>query len=189
LKKFIITLGIRIFLLYALYLLLFKGLNYIFPAYDRLILGLDELILNNLLNSTTWFLAHIGNITVSHNADTLYFNDQYTMQITQNCLGIKLMYIFAMLIIAYPGSRNKDKIWFIAMGIAILHFLNISRMIALSYVIVYSSYFEFFHGFVFRVLFYGTTFLLWFIWIRKYVDPHKFDEKKESEVNINNSNQ
>jgi exosortase/archaeosortase family protein len=187
LKKFIITLGIRIFFLYVLYLLLFKGLNYIFPAYDRLIHGFEEIILNNLLSSTSWFLSHFGNIAVSHNADTLYFNDQYSMQITENCLGIKLMYIFAMLVIAYPESRNKNKIWFIAMGITILHLLNICRMIVLSFVIVYSGYFEFFHGFVFRVLFYGTTFLLWFIWIRKYVDPHKFDEKKISEENINNS--
>jgi exosortase/archaeosortase family protein len=187
LKKFVITLGIRIFLLYCLYLLLFKGLNFIFPAYDRLILGLNELILNNLLNTTTWFLSHISHITVYHNADTLYFNDQYSMQITENCLGIKLMYIFSMLIIAYPGSSNKNKIWYIVMGIALLHILNISRMIVLSLVIVYTGYFEFVHGFVFRLLFYGITFILWYIWIRKYVDPYKFDEKKVPDTNNNNS--
>lgn len=166
--------------------MLFKGLNLIFPAYGRLIVGLEELILNNLLNTTAWFLEHFGKITASHNADTLYFNDMYSLQITQNCLGIKLMYIYAMLIIAYPGSRNVNKLWYIAMGIAILHLLNISRMIVLSFVIVNSGNFEFVHGFIFKLLFYGTTFVLWYIWIRKYVDQNKFENDQIDEENINN---
>ena len=148
---------------------------------------MQDMIRNNLLNTTAWFLEHIGNITVSHNINTLFFNDQFSMQIIDNCLGIKLMYIFAMLIIAYPGSSYKNKLWFIPMGIAILHMLNICRMIVLSFVIIYSDYFEFVHGFVFRVLFYGITFFLWYIWIRKYVDHKKFEAETRIEENINNS--
>jgi exosortase/archaeosortase family protein len=166
--------------------LLFKGLNFIFPAYDRLIAGFEGVILNNLLNSTTWFLSHFSSIAVNHNVDTLYFNDQFSMQITPNCLGIKLMYIYAMLIVAYPGSRNINKIWYVLMGIAILHVLNISRMIVLSYTIVYTGYFEFVHGFVFRLLLYGTTFLLWYIWIRKYVNHDIKNEKQPADSIKNN---
>ena len=127
-------------------------------------------------------MEHIGIISASHNADTLYFNDQYSLQITQNCLGIKLMYIYAMLIIAYPGALIKNKVWFIAMGMVILHLLNITRMIVLSFVIVNSGNFEFVHGFIFKLLFYGTTFVLWFIWIRNYVDPNKFDNEQQLKV-------
>lgn len=173
-------------MLYCLYLLLFKGLNFIFPAYGGLVVDFQNLIRNNLLNTTAWFLEHIGNITVVKNADTLYFNDQYSLKIVDNCLGIKLMYIFAMLIIAYPGSKIKNKLWFIPMGFAILHLLNICRTIILSFVIIYTDYFNFVHEFVFRVLFYGTTFVLWYIWIRKYVDQQKFQNNTGLEENQNN---
>lgn len=184
-KKFIITLGVRVFLLYCLYLLLFKGLNFVFPAWGDVIFGLQDLIRNNLLHTTSWFLEHIGNINVNQNVDSLIYNDKCSMKIIDNCLGIKLMYIYALLIIAYPGSKLKNKLWYIPMGFAILHLVNISRMIVLSYTILYSNYFEFVHGFVFRVLFYGTTFLLWYIWIKKYVAPQKFDDDviKQNQTN------
>jgi exosortase/archaeosortase family protein len=189
LKKFIITLGIRVFLLYCLYLLLFKGLNFVFPAYGSLVVGFQELIRHNLLNTTAWFLEHTGNISVSQNADTLYFNDQFSLKIVDNCLGIKLMFIYAMLIVAYPGAKIKNKLWYIPMGIAILHLLNIIRTIVLSFVIIYTNSFDFVHEFVFRVLFYGITFVLWYIWIKKYVDQKKFENNSvldESQSNPEN---
>lgn len=176
-KKFIITLGIRVFLLYCLYLLLFKGLNFVFPAYNNLIIGLEEAIRSNLLQTTAWVMEHIGNVSVVRNADTLYYNDQFGLQIVDSCLGIKLMYIFAMLVVAYPGSKNKHKFWFIPMGFVVLHLVNIIRMIVLSFVIINYDYFDFVHGFVFRVVFYGATFLLWYIWIKKFVDQSSFDKE------------
>jgi exosortase/archaeosortase family protein len=142
------------------------------------------MIRNNLLSSAAWFIQHFSSIHVVKSFDTLYYNDQFSFQIVDTCLGIKLMYIYAMLIIAYPGSKTKHKLWFIPMGFAILHLLNITRVIVVGYVIVYTNYFEFIHGFVFRVLFYGTTFLLWYIWIRFYVDNQKFNDDKGLVENV-----
>ena len=187
LKKFIVTLGIRVFLLYCLYLLLFKGLNFIFPAWGNVIIALQEMIRNNLLHVTAWFMAQIGNITVARYQDTLYYNDQCGLQIIDNCLGIKLMYIYAILIIAYPGAKIKNKLWYIPMGFAIIHVLNIIRMIVVSFVIINTDYFDFVHGFIFRILFYGTVFLLWYFWIKKYVDQPEFIESTRSEENHKNS--
>jgi exosortase/archaeosortase family protein len=185
-------LGVRIFLLYCLYLLLFKGLNFVFPAYGNLVMGFQEMIRQNLLNTSAWFLEHAGNISVTQNADTLFFNDEFSLRIVDNCLGIKLMYIYAMLIIAYPGSKIKHKLWYIPMGLAVLHLLNITRTVVLSFVIIYTNSFDFVHEFVFRVLFYGTTFVLWYIWLRKFVDHQKtgfVSETKQNQQNKDNLHQ
>jgi exosortase/archaeosortase family protein len=168
-KTFIIKLGVRAFLLYCLYLLLFKGINYISPGYAAFISGIENCILHNLLDSTSWFLNAFNNMKVVHNVDTLFLSNDYTLQIIRSCLGIKLMWIYATLIIAYPGGPWKAKLWYIPSGFAVLHLLNIIRMIVLSYVIIYTNSFEFIHGFVFRVLFYGTTFLLWYLWLKYFV--------------------
>ena len=72
------------------------------------------------------------------------------------------------------------------MGFAILHLLNISRTIVLSFVIIYTDSFDFMHEFVFRVLFYGTTFVLWYFWIKKYVDHKKSDSEPTAKQNPEN---
>jgi exosortase/archaeosortase family protein len=183
-KTFIIKLGVRVFLLYCLYLLLFKGINYISPGYANFISFIEKCILNNLLDATAWFLNFFSKYSVTHNADTLFLYQDYTLQITPNCLGIKLMWIFAILIIAYPGGPWKKKLWYIPAGFALLHLLNIARMIVLSYVIIYSNSFDFIHGFIFRILFYGTTFVLWYIWLKYFVKSSFVNEKENPSGNV-----
>jgi exosortase/archaeosortase family protein len=139
------------------------------PEYNLAILAFQTWLLNHILGTTAFLVQALSSITVLHNADSLYYNGAYCMQITENCLGIKLLYVYAMLIVAFPGGKFLHKLWYIPMGWLIIHLLNIIRMVVLSFIVVNTDMFDFVHGFVFRILFYGTTFILWYIWIRKFV--------------------
>jgi len=169
-RNLIIKTGIRILALYCLWLLLFKGLGFISPSYNSILQKFYNLILNNLLHTTQYVIERTTNIVVSINIDSLIFQDHSGMKINDDCLGVKLISIFVILIIALPGASVKNKLWYIPSGIALLHLLNIIRMIVLSYTIIYSNYFDFMHQFVFRIILYAATFGLWFIWIKYFID-------------------
>jgi exosortase/archaeosortase family protein len=169
-RNLIIKTGIKVLALYCLWLLLFKGLGLISPTYDLFINKFYYLILNNIVHTTKYVIEGTSDIVVSINKDTMRFNGFRGLTINDECLGVKLISIFVILIIAIPGASIKNKLWYIPMGITILHIFNIFRAIVLSYTIIYSDYFDFMHQFVFRVILYVATFSLWFIWVKYFVD-------------------
>lgn len=84
------------------------------------------------------------------------------------CNGFKLFSIFSIFIIAYPGPW-KTKVWFILMGIAIIHLANVLRVMAL--LLIYENYptaLDFNHLYTFTILVYSIIFILWWIWSKKY---------------------
>ena len=99
--------------------------------------------------------------------------------IGEPCNGVKLFGVFSIFIIAFPG-RLKSKIWFIPIGILIIHFANVIRIAILT---VISSnnpkILDFNHNVTFQVIIYSIILILWFVWINKYADFN----------NIKNTNQ
>lgn len=171
--KIIIRTGISVFLLYLLWLFFFKGLNYVSPAYDRFLNHFYDLIRYNIVHTTSWFVQLSTGVKSTPVYDTIYFDGVGPFIITIECLAIKLLCVFAIFIIAFPGARWIYKLWYIPAGILIIHFVNIIRMIVLSYTIIYTDYFNFMHSFVFRVIIYLTIIGLWLIWLRYFVDMKK----------------
>lgn len=85
-----------------------------------------------------------------------------------NCNGFKLFSIFSIFIIAYP-SNWKSKLWFIPIGILIVHIANIIRIMAL--VIINDTnpaYLDFNHDYTFTIFVYSIIFGLWYWWLKKY---------------------
>ncbi len=84
------------------------------------------------------------------------------------CNGFKLFSIFSIFIIAFPGNIYS-KFIFIPIGIMIIHFANILRIMALLLINDYNpSYLDFNHNYTFTILIYGVIFLLWLFWLKKY---------------------
>jgi exosortase/archaeosortase family protein len=75
-----------------------------------------------------------------------------------------LFALFAGFVVAFPG-KIKNKLWFIPLGILIIHLTNIIRILALA-IIAYKSpnYLEFNHNYTFTVSVYIIVFALWMIW-------------------------
>lgn len=84
------------------------------------------------------------------------------------CNGFKLFSIFSIFILAFPGSW-KTKLWFIPLGIVIVHLANIIRVCALLYINNYHhEYMDFNHLYTFTIFVYGIIFLLWYWFAKKY---------------------
>lgn len=85
-----------------------------------------------------------------------------------NCDGIALFALFSIFIIAFPG-KIRAKLFYIPIGILIIHFLNTLRVVILAIIILYSyEWTEFNHTYTFTIIIYGCIFLMWLYWINKY---------------------
>lgn len=84
------------------------------------------------------------------------------------CNGFKLFSIFTIFIAAFPGNWKK-KIWFIPLGILIIHLANIIRVSALLLIQNYHpEYLDFNHLYTFTILVYSIIFLLWYWYIKRF---------------------
>lgn len=89
------------------------------------------------------------------------------------CNGFKLFSIFSIFIIAFPG-KISSKIWFIPLGLILIHLANIFRIMALVLINnYYPEYLDFNHLYTFTIFVYAIIFLLWYIWAKKYANVKK----------------
>mgnify|MGYP000371191725 CR=1 FL=1 len=83
------------------------------------------------------------------------------------CNGFKLFSIFTIFIMAFPG-QIKRKLWYIPMGLVIIHLANILRIMALVMINnYYPRYLDFNHLYTFTIFVYSIIFLLWYIWAKQ----------------------
>ncbi len=87
------------------------------------------------------------------------------------CNGLTLLFLFSVFIIAYPGVI-KQKLWFIPLGILIVHFSNLFRIMSLALIALhYPSYLAFNHTYTFTFIVYSIVFGLWMLWVNKIAKP------------------
>ena len=95
------------------------------------------------------------------------------------CNALTLFMFFALFVIAFPGS-TKRKLWFIPMGIVIIHVTNVLRIIGLALINYYApEYLVFNHTYTFTVLVYGIIFCLWMWWVNSSLKEKAVDEQKD----------
>jgi exosortase family protein XrtF len=84
------------------------------------------------------------------------------------CDGVSIMAIFIIFIACFPAN-NKSKLWFIPLGIFIIHFLNILRVSALVMLSFHApDYLAFNHTYTFTILIYAIIFGMWMFWVNKF---------------------
>lgn len=102
-----------------------------------------------------------------------YANNNGYVAVNSSCSGLKQFYQWFFLIMLFPGQW-KQKIWFIPMGLVIIHMVNVFRIITMVFVTIYlSQYWDFIHDWIMRPFFYVVMFLLWVWWNEKYHQPKK----------------
>ncbi len=84
-----------------------------------------------------------------------------------NCNSLELCALFAGFIIAFPGGALK-KLWFIPLGVVLIFYLNVLRVVALAVIEKNFSVklLNFNHTYTFTILVYAFIFALWYWWIR-----------------------
>jgi exosortase/archaeosortase family protein len=100
-------------------------------------------------------------------------DNQPTISIADNCNGVELMVLFAAFIACMPG-RWPRKIAFILFGIPLLHVANLARCIGLVGLhLQWPGMFDFAHHYLFKIMVYAITFLLWVWYLRPYTPSKK----------------
>ncbi len=139
--------------------------------------NLDEIIIDNLVKLTEGALKLFGYELIQY-PDELYKNrvgiaNSSGVYIGEPCNGFVLFILFLSFIAAFTGPI-KHKLWFIPVGIILIHLINFLRVIALVLILrSHPDWLSFNHDYTFTIVVYSFVFLLWWIWINKFADRGK----------------
>ena len=157
-KSFAVKLS---FAIAAYYLMLI-----VFYSEDFIVNG--QLLAYALLSAGRYFINLLG-------YDTLLIgrtlrSEQAALYMDDSCVGINLIFLFAVFILLMPGSL-KHKIWFIPAGIIFIIIYNITRIVLIFLSLVHNEgeYLlpvEIHDIYTYPVLLF--TFFMWVIWINKF---------------------
>ena len=134
---------------------------------------------------SVWVISGMYDIVRVDETMHIYFPNRSIIYINTGCSGLKQMIQFSLLMLLFPGP-GKHKIWFIPLGILMMHLTNIFRVVGLSVVMVnWPQYWDFSHDYLFRPFFYVVIFGLWIYWveiIRKNKEHGTRNKNKNMEV-------
>jgi len=143
---------------------------------------IDEKLISLIIANAAFILKLLGfsvyQSIEDRNLQLIGIDGSHPIWIGSPCNALTLFMFFTLFVFAFPGSA-KRKIWFIPMGVIIIHFTNVLRVISLIAINYYSpQYLEFNHTYTFTVLVYGIIFLLWMWWVNSSLKGHKTNESK-----------
>ena len=100
-------------------------------------------------------------------------NNTYVSRVIEGCNSISIIILFIAFIVAFRGGI-KETIIFGTIGSIIIYGVNIIRISFLTAMIYeYQHYQDVLHNIVFPLIIYGTTFLLWIVWVHKFSNYKK----------------
>jgi len=131
------------------------------------IYGLMDLMSAEVYRESAWIISGLIDIVRVDETMYMHFPNKAIMYVNNSCSGLKQMLQFALLMLIFPGPWRK-KLWFIPLGVLIMHLTNIFRMVGLAVVMNNWPYqWDFFHDYIFRPIFYIVIFMLWVWWVEK----------------------
>jgi len=141
-----------------------------YAIYEQWILKvgwLDNIIIDNLVYITNKLLVLLGYVTFVYD-HTFGIDGSNGVYIGTPCNGIELMALFSGFVLIFHGDW-RNKVWFIPLGILIIHFLNIVRIFALVIIAKWApETLDFNHKYTFTLLLYFIVFLGWVLWVKKF---------------------
>jgi len=97
----------------------------------------------------------------------IYQDSQAILSVYEGCNGLNVMVIFISFLIAY-GKAGSRMLWFIPLGIVVIHLFNILRILLLFHVTISMPDFLYFsHKYLFTAFIYLAVFGMWALWIFK----------------------
>ncbi|WP_347174222.1 exosortase family protein XrtF [Polaribacter uvawellassae] len=153
-----------LFALYAIYLKSSQVKDSVFQCSS---------ITNKVADQTVSVLSFFGyNVSsVQHTAEMsvkLLVEGHYIARVIEGCNSISIIILFVAFIVAFSGPKRTTIIYAIV-GSLIIYAINILRIAFLTIMLYkYPNQQLVLHNLVFPAIIYGTTFLLWVIWVQKF---------------------
>ena len=98
----------------------------------------------------------------------LLVNNNYVARVIEGCNSVSIIILFIAFIIAFSGPKRTTFMYAIV-GSLIIYIINILRIAFLTVMLTkFPDQQMVLHNLVFPAIIYGTTFLLWVIWVQKY---------------------
>jgi exosortase/archaeosortase family protein len=137
-----------------------------FPVRGGMII-ISDFLVNQLYDQSLWVVQNIMGIQVKSIANAIYCENGAGIAVVESCSGVKQILQFALLMLIIPGPW-KHKLWYIPLGMFIVHLTNILRISLLVVVAKHSpANIEYYHDNWLRIMFYVVIFLLWLLWVEK----------------------
>ena len=176
-------------LIFMSLILIFSILGYLWKHFfDYTIFGVHVLdpgyifLTKYVLLSSYWILANVFSVPLTYVVESsrLYFTTSSYLYIYHGCSGLKEMAMFLFIMLLFPGSY-KMKLWFIPASLVTIYLIVILRIVFLSLIYLHiPDWFNFFHNYIFNLIFFFLFFLLWLLWI-KYFYKKSTDKPGRSE--------
>jgi exosortase/archaeosortase family protein len=136
------------------------------PLYSFMAWGSDFFI-TEIFSQSTWVITHILRIPITEHNTAFYCQNGSGLILNDSCSGIKQIMQFALLMLIFPGPW-KHKAWFIPLGMIIVHFTNVLRIVLLTVVAEHwPAHIKYAHDNWLRIMFYVVIFIMWMIWVEK----------------------
>jgi len=173
-----IPLSIRLFLGKALlFFIVWKLIFNFFLSESKI---LDYPLTTHVAEASTFLLNHsllLSNFTterviaewdgILEEASEIFHNGDLVLYIGDACNGLELFVLYIGFIVCMP-AKFRRKVKYIIIGILILDLVNILRCCGLIYLTEYfHQYFDFAHKYLFKIIIYAATFLMWIVFSRK----------------------
>ena len=98
----------------------------------------------------------------------LLMNDTLIARINEGCNAMSIIILFISFIVAF-ANKFKVTALYILFGSLIIYGSNIFRISFIAIALYkYPKYQDILHDYIFPGIIYGITFLLWFVWVRKF---------------------
>lgn len=172
---------VRTFLLRSFILfVVWKSIYIFYLGYERL---LDKPLTNTVGAHTAWVLNAFSIEKIFSSRELISitaFEGQYQVApvslveksgkkllgIADGCNGLELFILYIGFLIAMPAALKRKTLFFIA-GAILIHLVNILRCVGLCVLAMNASvHFDFAHHYLFKIMVYGTIFLLWVQFMR-----------------------
>ncbi len=152
--------------LYLTWLLIYNNLIKEYTIWDYY---LNYNIADLAVTFFSWFNVNAAmEIDSDHVIVSFPFSNYRGVWVGDNCNGFKLFSIFSIFLIAFPANW-KSKLWFVPLGIVIVHLANVIRIMALVVINDQNpAYLDFNHDYTFTIFVYSIIFGLWYWWLIKY---------------------
>jgi exosortase family protein XrtF len=162
--KFIITFAVLVILWFSFY----ENIYSLFEGDIQRIISIE------LAHQSTFFIQLLGYSPIIDTSTDYVITSvegdyiNHGVWIGEPCNGLKVFGLFAIFILAFQG-KWIHKLWYIPLGIFILHLANAIRIAVLTIISAENpTLLDFNHNITFQVLVYSIVFGLWYFWVNKF---------------------
>lgn len=137
-----------------------------------------------LFDQSSWTLNHIFDMYFWTEGRTIKFfnNEGFVSAVTvaPECTSLKQWMHWLFLMLLFPGPW-KHKAWYIPVGLVIIEFTNVVRVVGIClFLRPFPNDFALAHDVIFKIVFYVVIFLMWMLWVEKFLHPIQRKSPSES---------